>query len=1836
MRTLALELPEQVRVVLQHVKLAVRNKTYATKEQDHHHDMQALSLTAVSNVFVFRALGIVFSQPLSVLSPCSLNDHLLTQPLARQPATDELTRKLSLVSRVLQCLALGDKLKRTHPLAPLNAFLAAYNTTFRDLLERLSTAAAPPPSSLSDGAAECAAQSWWRSATVLPAESVRARQLRAAKRLRQWFPINVAASATDDTDDADGSRLAFTEALSSYTEAAHERSSVTLLPMPIESWSSHSSRSFGRVAWERFVVPNLQSAKDDLAFSFVRATNYDHYLTANVVGIWFHAVSLVLGGVRAPDDDQLPESARQLALAGIKPTHYWQLAHLMTQTLSRVVRDASNAGSFDSASVTSWSQLESMLVEQTLSVAVFESAWSMSDAFVESLLSPEDVALVQNSWRTIVAAVGHNAGPAFYELLFTTAPAVIPLFESVDMDAQSKHLISILSAVVEGAHNLPHFSGAVASLGRRHIKYGSLPEHFGPVGSVLLKLLGSVMQDQWTDRLQRAWLHLYSHVSAMMIAAMNRVLEPIAAEQRFLEMLDSERLLLSVRSAGSSLTARIQHMKSLVAASSFAYSHSNSEVVCGTRLAWRNSRIGPLRGLEWRNVLVKPFCDCVHATTMVDKLLSASMLVRSNAAAPASATTAAGGSGSSLSSPARSPSSSSLLQPAWLQSLNTITQVAVVFAPAPIGSALAHESRGTRIWNPSFVAHAGYQASPSSPVLGDAANLQLTETCIEYGWQPPAVRSPTDVLPLCLEYFDLVTNSRRITLQPIPSAPQVHLRHPEFAAVGELEIHWPWNNVRTDQQLRIGGLVYPATAIVVPWKVSEIVSALLSTRRYNMALPFAKACGISPSALATESSARHQLYLELRRAIQYTFAAESIVLLEDLEIEAKMRSRLGLVAEGSAELGDSTASSADLCAFENTPSTWKWRLVDSLAQPAPAMSEQATADERGSVSTTHKSRSPSLRPSSPSKRGGSSGAASGRMLVLFGSERGTTERHARKLLALLGLERTRLMSLDQFISTHTLAELENYTLVVFVVCSFVAGSPTTNAQLFSRSINELLEASASAKTQPLKAVRYTVFGFGSMMFENTYCAFSRSLNKTLARLGAVEMLAYAEADTINNEKALAAWHEWTAALVALVEKLAATLALSRSPASARRSSSSSSTKQAARSLARMSLSTSSSSLPTVAPAASKTKSSKSLVEFSRSRSGRRNSLMDLLSGTQETFSYIKATASPPSVTGQVSNSRSNESVSGEARSSTSSSGSNTSPRSSSSSIERLATLSPPQQQQQQEQQASPSLLGSSGVPAATDTENSSGVLEDESMEDAGFSLPAASSASAESDVAPEWSRTQPFEATVLKNRCLEPGEADGTRAVHLLTLDLANSEIEFAVGDYLVVLPENAPDVVQRLAARLGLELSDSILQISNATKPGRNHNRSSGSSSTPRSRSNLLGLLEDETNSGETMSVAEFLASRIDLQLDPVTAPELLEVLASYATKTEEREQLEALAKGKKLKSSSTNSSSSSSASSSRSKSKSKSKSKDTDKTPSTEPGAVERTALSDYYTVLEVLEAYQSIECPLSVLFTILPAPLPRYYSICSTPLEDSTQAQILVSVATVFSRDWSSVIGSGLCSSFLASRKPGDRVLLYCRRSMLPLPDLRATTPVVLCAAGTGVSPFYGVLREMELLARQSPDDSSALAARQISLIYGCRAANGTYWAAPLLQPLQNSGPLSRLTCAFSRGSPTSPQYVQDVITREAAWIYEQLHHYKGTFYFCGDSRIEASVRNALIGVWETQGKLTRPEAVHEFETLRAEQRYVIDIWGAQVGVAPADTMHQGFITRATSWLRKRGKG
>jgi methyl-accepting chemotaxis protein len=118
----------------------------------------------------------------------------------------------------------------------------------------------------------------------------------------------------------------------------------------------------------------------------------------------------------------------------------------------------------------------------------------------------------------LVAPRGEELVEVFYARLFTTAPAVVPLFAGTDMSKQRTKLLVTLVLLRKSLRDLDAIVPTLRELGRRHAGYGARPEHYAVVGDTLIAAMAEVAGDAWSDTYTRAWADALSVVAEAMLS----------------------------------------------------------------------------------------------------------------------------------------------------------------------------------------------------------------------------------------------------------------------------------------------------------------------------------------------------------------------------------------------------------------------------------------------------------------------------------------------------------------------------------------------------------------------------------------------------------------------------------------------------------------------------------------------------------------------------------------------------------------------------------------------------------------------------------------------------------------------------------------------------------------------------------------------------------------------------------------------------------------------------------------------------------------------------------------------------------------------------------------------------------------------------------------------------------------------------------------------------------------------------------------------------------------------------------------------------------------------
>jgi hemoglobin-like flavoprotein len=104
----------------------------------------------------------------------------------------------------------------------------------------------------------------------------------------------------------------------------------------------------------------------------------------------------------------------------------------------------------------------------------------------------------------------------FYQHLWHDHPASQTLFAKTDMEKQKSALASSLGYIVDHLDQPEKLLRYLKSMGSRHVRYGTQPEHYAMVGSTLLKTFAEAFGKDWTPALAEQWTLAYQFIAETM------------------------------------------------------------------------------------------------------------------------------------------------------------------------------------------------------------------------------------------------------------------------------------------------------------------------------------------------------------------------------------------------------------------------------------------------------------------------------------------------------------------------------------------------------------------------------------------------------------------------------------------------------------------------------------------------------------------------------------------------------------------------------------------------------------------------------------------------------------------------------------------------------------------------------------------------------------------------------------------------------------------------------------------------------------------------------------------------------------------------------------------------------------------------------------------------------------------------------------------------------------------------------------------------------------------------------------------------------------------------
>uniref|UniRef100_A0A674BRN2 Nitric oxide synthase n=1 Tax=Salmo trutta TaxID=8032 RepID=A0A674BRN2_SALTR len=337
-----------------------------------------------------------------------------------------------------------------------------------------------------------------------------------------------------------------------------------------------------------------------------------------------------------------------------------------------------------------------------------------------------------------------------------------------------------------------------------------------------------------------------------------------------------------------------------------------------------------------------------------------------------------------------------------------------------------------RVWNTQLIRYAGYK-QPDGQILGDPANVEFTEICIQQGWKPPKGRF--DVLPLLLQ-----SNGNDPELFEIPQdlILEVQITHPKYDWFKDLNLKWYSLPAVSSMLLEVGGLEFTACPFSGWYMGTEIgVRDFCDSSRYNILEEVANLMALDTRK--TSSLWKDKALVEINIAVLYSFqvtivdhhsATESFM----KHMENEIRVRGGCPGDWVWIVPPMSGSITPVFHQEML----NYRLTPSFEYQADPWNHHVWKVNNG---TPTKKRAIGFKKLAKAvkfsaKLMGQAMAKRVKATILFATETGKSQDYARTLCEIFKHAfDAKVMSMDEY----DMVDLEHETLVLAVTSTFVFG-----------------------------------------------------------------------------------------------------------------------------------------------------------------------------------------------------------------------------------------------------------------------------------------------------------------------------------------------------------------------------------------------------------------------------------------------------------------------------------------------------------------------------------------------------------------------------------------------------------------------------------------------------------------------------------------------------------------------------------------------------------------------------------------------------------------------------
>uniref|UniRef100_A0A8C6TYH5 Nitric oxide synthase n=1 Tax=Neogobius melanostomus TaxID=47308 RepID=A0A8C6TYH5_9GOBI len=428
-----------------------------------------------------------------------------------------------------------------------------------------------------------------------------------------------------------------------------------------------------------------------------------------------------------------------------------------------------------------------------------------------------------------------------------------------------------------------------------------------------------------------------------------------------------------------------------------------------------------------------------------------------------------------------------------------------------------------RVWNSQLIRYAGYK-QPDGKILGDPANVEFTEICVQLGWKPP--KSRFDVLPLLLQANG---NDPELFELPEDLVLEVPITHPKFEWFKDLDLKWYGLPAVANMLLEIGGLEFPACPFSGWYMGTEIgVRDFCDTSRYNILEEVAKMMNLDTRK--TSSLWKDQALVEINIAVLHSFQTCKVTIVDHhsatesfmKHMENEYRVRGGCPGDWVWIVPPMSGSITPVFHQEML----NYRLTPSFEYQADPWNTHVWKGVNG---TPTKKRGCEVL-------GQTDGPGHGKRVkatILFATETGKSQDYAKTLCEIFKHAfDAKVMSMDEY----DVVDLEHETLVLAVTSTFGNGDPPENGEKFGAALMEMRHPTSNTEDRKSYKVRFnsvssysdtrksfSVFGLGSRAYPH-FCAFAHAVDTLFEELGGERILRMGEGDELcGQEESFRTW-----------------------------------------------------------------------------------------------------------------------------------------------------------------------------------------------------------------------------------------------------------------------------------------------------------------------------------------------------------------------------------------------------------------------------------------------------------------------------------------------------------------------------------------------------------------------------------------------------------------------------------------------------------------------------------------------------------------------------------------